>query len=57
MKQEKGCLLGRADSSFRAVLADQIKSLDLKVREAEKKGKVSKEIQEEVLEKLKTLID
>ena len=40
-----------------AVLADQIKSLDWKVREAEKKGKVSKEILEEVLEKLKTLID
>src|SRR3990170_4042342 len=40
-----------------AVLADQIKSLDWKVREAEKNGKVSKEILEEVLEKLKTLID
>jgi mRNA interferase MazF len=39
-----------------AVLADQVKSLDWQAREAEKKGKVSKETLDEVLEKLNTLL-
>jgi mRNA interferase MazF len=40
-----------------AVLADQVKSMDWKAREAEKKGKVSKETLQEVLEKLNTLLE
>lgn len=39
-----------------AILADQAKSLDWQEREAEKKGKVSKETLQEVLEKLNTLL-
>jgi len=39
------------------VLADQVKSMDWLAREAEKKGKVSKETLEEVLGKLKTILD
>lgn len=40
-----------------AILADQVKSLDWKVREAEKKGKVSKDTLQEVLEKLGTILE
>lgn len=40
-----------------AILADQVKSMDWKAREAEKKGRVSKETLQEVLEKLNTLLD
>ena len=39
-----------------AILADQAKSLDWQVREAEKKGRVSKETLQEVLDKLNTLL-
>lgn len=39
-----------------AILADQVKSLDWKEREAEKKGRVSKEVLQEVLEKLAAVI-
>lgn len=40
-----------------AILADQVKSLDWQVREAEKKGKVSKDTLQEVLEKLGTILE
>lgn len=40
-----------------AILADQVKSMDWKAREAEKKGKVSKETLQEVLEKLNTILE
>lgn len=38
------------------ILADQVKSLDWKEREAEKKGRVTKEVLQEVLEKLHAVI-
>lgn len=38
------------------ILSDQVKSLDWKEREAEKKGRVSKEVLQEVLDKLNTII-
>lgn len=40
-----------------AILSDQVKSMDWKAREAEKKGKVSKDTLQEVLAKLNTLLD
>jgi mRNA interferase MazF len=39
-----------------AILADQVKSLDWQAREAEKKGRVSKDTLQEVMDKLGTLL-
>jgi mRNA interferase MazF len=40
-----------------AVLADQVKSLDWRERDAEKKGRVSKDTLAEVLAKINTLLE
>jgi len=40
-----------------AILADQVKSMDWREREAEKKGKVTKETLREVVEKIKTILE
>jgi len=39
------------------ILADQVKSLDWQVRRAEKKGKVSKEVLEEVVVKIRAILE
>ncbi len=39
-----------------AILADQVKSLDWQAREAEKKGRVSKDTLLEVLEKIEAIL-
>ena len=39
------------------ILADQVKSLDWKVRKAEKKGNVSKAVLEEVVEKIRAILE
>jgi mRNA interferase MazF len=44
---------GKANS---VILADQVKSLDWKEREAEKKGRVSKAVLQEVLDKLHAIV-
>ncbi len=40
-----------------AILSDQAKSLEWRARETEKKGKVSKETLQELLDKLNTLVN
>ena len=39
------------------ILADQVKSLDWQVRRAEKKGKVSKAVLEEVVSKVRAILE
>lgn len=39
------------------ILADQVKSLDWQVRRAEKKGKVSREVLEEVVAKIRAILE
>lgn len=39
------------------ILADQVKSLDWRERRAERKGEVGKEVLEEVLDKLKAILE
>jgi len=39
------------------ILADQVKSLDWQVRKAEKKGDVSRAVMEEVVEKIKAILE
>lgn len=39
------------------ILADQVKSLDWQVRQAEKKGNVSKAVLEEVVEKIRAILE
>ena len=39
------------------ILADQVKSLDWQVRKAEKKGNVSKAVLEEVVEKIRAILE
>ena len=39
------------------ILADQVKSLDWQIRRAEKKGKVSQEVLEEVVAKIRALLE
>ena len=39
------------------ILADQVKSLDWQVRRAEKKGKASKEVLEEVIAKIRAVLE
>jgi mRNA interferase MazF len=38
------------------ILADQVKSLDWQVRRAEKQGKVTKAVLDEVVEKIKAIL-
>ena len=40
-----------------AILVDQVKSMDWRVREAKRKGKISKETLIEVIEKIKTILE
>jgi len=39
------------------ILADQVKSLDWQVRKAEKKGKVSRAVLEEVVDKVRAILE
>ncbi len=39
------------------ILADQVKSLDWQVRKAERKGKVSTKVLEEVIEKIRAILE
>jgi len=39
------------------ILSDQVKSLDWQVRKAEKKGKVSRLVLEEVVEKIRAILE
>jgi mRNA interferase MazF len=39
------------------ILADQVKSLDWQVRKAEKKGKVTKAVLEEVVDKIRAILE
>lgn len=39
------------------ILADQVKSLDWQVRKAEKKGKVAKAVMEEVVDKIRAILE
>ena len=39
------------------ILADQVKSLDWQVRKAERKGSVPKEVLEEVLDKIRVILE
>jgi mRNA interferase MazF len=39
------------------ILADQVKSLDWQVRKAEKQGNVSKAVLQEVIEKIRTILE
>ncbi|MBC8017188.1 MAG: toxin-antitoxin system, toxin component, MazF family protein [Verrucomicrobia bacterium] len=39
------------------ILSDQVKSLDWQVRKAEKKGNVSKAVLEEVIEKIRAILE
>jgi mRNA interferase MazF len=48
--------LGEEQDSAGVVLADQIKSLDWKARQATKKGKASAQVMAEALSKLHTLL-
>ena len=40
-----------------AILVDQVKSMDWRVREAKKKGKISKETLIDVIEKIKAILE
>ncbi|MDP1769141.1 MAG: endoribonuclease MazF [Nitrospirota bacterium] len=48
--------LGEGEDLAGVVLADQVKSLDWKARQASKKGKVSTQVMAETLSKLHTLL-
>ena len=45
------------DGVREVILADQVKSLDWQVRRAEKKGKVSREVLEEVVAKIRAILE